>query len=70
MRVLGIDPGLRRTGFGVIDADGSRLRYVASGTIVVPPALTLSERLKVILTTCARWRATRNPTSPRWKSSS
>ena len=49
MRVLGIDPGLRRTGFGVIDADGSRLRYVASGTIVVPPALTLSERLKVIL---------------------
>ena len=26
MRVLGIDPGLRRTGFGVIDADGSRLR--------------------------------------------
>lgn len=49
MRVLGIDPGLRRTGFGVIDAEGSRLRYVASGTIVVPPALTLSERLKVIL---------------------
>ena len=49
MRVLGIDPGLRRTGFGVIDADGPRLRYVASGTIVVPPALTLSERLKVIL---------------------
>ena len=42
MRVLGIDPGLRRTGFGVIDADGPRLRYVASGTIVVPPALTLS----------------------------
>src|SRR5690606_25952453 len=49
MRVLGIDPGLRRTGFGVIDTDGPRLRYVASGTIVVPPALTLSERLKVIL---------------------
>jgi crossover junction endodeoxyribonuclease RuvC len=49
MRILGVDPGLRRTGFGVIDADGSRLRYVASGTVVVPPANALADRLKVIL---------------------
>lgn len=33
MRILGIDPGLQTTGFGLIDADGARLRYVASGTI-------------------------------------
>lgn len=33
MRIIGIDPGLRTTGFGVIDAAGSRLSYVASGTI-------------------------------------
>ena len=33
MRILGIDPGLRTTGFGVIDVDGSELTYVASGTI-------------------------------------
>jgi crossover junction endodeoxyribonuclease RuvC len=33
MRILGIDPGLRTTGFGVIDMEGSELRYVASGTI-------------------------------------
>ena len=33
MRILGIDPGLRITGFGVIDVDGARLAYVASGTI-------------------------------------
>lgn len=33
MRILGIDPGLQVTGFGVIDAEGSRLDYVASGTI-------------------------------------
>ncbi|MET0519097.1 MAG: crossover junction endodeoxyribonuclease RuvC, partial [Burkholderiaceae bacterium] len=33
MRILGIDPGLQTTGFGVIDAEGSRLAYVASGTI-------------------------------------
>jgi crossover junction endodeoxyribonuclease RuvC len=32
-RILGIDPGLRTTGFGVIDCDGPALRYVASGTI-------------------------------------
>jgi crossover junction endodeoxyribonuclease RuvC len=32
-RILGIDPGLRTTGFGVIEADGPRLSYVASGTI-------------------------------------
>ena len=33
MRILGIDPGLRTTGFGVIDVHGSELSYVASGTI-------------------------------------
>lgn len=49
MRILGIDPGLRRTGFGVIDVDGPRLRYVASGTIVIPANLPLAQRLKVIL---------------------
>jgi len=33
MRILGIDPGLQATGFGVLDAHGTDLRYVASGTI-------------------------------------
>jgi crossover junction endodeoxyribonuclease RuvC len=33
IRVLGIDPGSQRTGFGVLDATGSRLTYVASGVI-------------------------------------
>lgn len=33
MRILGIDPGLQTTGFGVVDSDGPNLRYVASGTI-------------------------------------
>lgn len=49
MRILGIDPGLRRTGFGVIEAQGPTLRYVASGTIIVPADQPLSQRLKVIL---------------------
>jgi crossover junction endodeoxyribonuclease RuvC len=33
MRILGIDPGLQTTGFGVLEADGGHLHYVASGTI-------------------------------------
>ena len=50
LRILGIDPGLQRTGFGVIDADGPRLRYVASGTIstLEAPRGDLPGRLKII----------------------
>ena len=50
VRVLGIDPGLRTTGFGVIDADGPALHYVASGTIKTDSVDTgqLPLRLKVI----------------------
>ena len=35
MRILGIDPGLQTTGFGIIESDGPRLHYIASGTIRV-----------------------------------
>ena len=50
MRILGIDPGLRTTGFGVIDTEGSKLHYVASGTIKTDAADTgqLPARLKII----------------------
>lgn len=48
VRILGIDPGLRITGFGVIDKAGQKLHYVASGCIRTP-AGELAERLKVIL---------------------
>ena len=44
-RILGIDPGLRHTGWGVVDQDGTRLRYVASGTIDPRSDLSLGERL-------------------------
>ena len=51
MRILGIDPGLQRTGFGVVDVDGSRLAYVASGTISTAeaPKGDLPARLKLIV---------------------
>jgi len=46
-RILGIDPGSRRTGFGIIDAVGSNTQYVASGVIRLPTG-ELPSRLKVI----------------------
>ena len=45
MRVLGLDPGLRHTGWGVIDVAGNRLTHVADGVASVPTDLPLSERL-------------------------
>jgi crossover junction endodeoxyribonuclease RuvC len=49
MRILGIDPGLRITGFGVVDQTGSRISYVASGRIRTTPNGDLAQRLKTIL---------------------
>jgi crossover junction endodeoxyribonuclease RuvC len=50
MRVIGIDPGLQRTGFGVVEVDGPHLHYVASGTIstLEAPRGDLPGRLKLI----------------------
>jgi crossover junction endodeoxyribonuclease RuvC len=49
MIILGIDPGLRTTGFGVIEKQGNKLRYIASGTIKTVAEGDLPSRLKVIL---------------------
>ncbi len=50
VRILGIDPGLQTTGFGVIDMSGSKLQYVASGVIETTKGEmgNLPARLKVI----------------------
>ncbi len=48
LRILGVDPGLRATGFGVLDKQGSRLSYVTSGCIRTTDG-SLSARLKTIL---------------------
>jgi crossover junction endodeoxyribonuclease RuvC len=49
VRILGIDPGLRLTGYGIIERHGTALHYVASGTIRIPTGGELPERLKHIL---------------------
>jgi crossover junction endodeoxyribonuclease RuvC len=46
VRILGIDPGLRRTGWGIIESDGVRLGYVASGVITSPNDEDLAYRLR------------------------
>ena len=50
MRILGIDPGLRCTGFGVVDSEGADLHYVASGTIQTSPkdGTLLPARLRIL----------------------
>lgn len=48
MRILGIDPGLQKTGWGVIDSEGNRLTYVSCGLIKTDSALPLYARLAMI----------------------
>lgn len=45
MRIIGLDPGLRRTGWGVIDVEGSHIRHVANGTLTTDSDHDLAERL-------------------------
>jgi len=45
IRILGLDPGLRRTGWGIIESDGVRLSYVASGVITSDGKDELAYRL-------------------------
>ncbi len=46
MRLIGLDPGLRLTGWGVIEVEGNRLRHVAHGVVKVPTRDSLAERLR------------------------
>lgn len=45
MRIIGLDPGLQHTGWGIIDQDGSRLSFVAAGRISSVASQPLAERL-------------------------
>jgi crossover junction endodeoxyribonuclease RuvC len=48
VRIIGIDPGLRRCGWGIIEAAGNRLSFVASGTVMPNVDMALAERLKIL----------------------
>lgn len=47
-RILGVDPGLRKTGWGIVESDGVRLSYIASGHISSTTDETLAYRLREI----------------------
>ena len=48
VRIIGIDPGLRNTGWGIIEVEGTRLSYVADGAVHSDAAASLAERLTQI----------------------
>jgi crossover junction endodeoxyribonuclease RuvC len=48
IRILGVDPGLRNTGWGLIEVTGSRLAYVACGSVKTETGTALAERLAII----------------------
>ena len=48
MKILGLDPGLGTTGWGVIRADGNRLAHIANGQIKTDPSAPLPQRLSAL----------------------
>ena len=48
VRLLGIDPGLRFTGWGLLEADGNRLRHIADGVIATDSGHSVPDRLRVL----------------------
>jgi crossover junction endodeoxyribonuclease RuvC len=73
VRIIGIDPGLRRTGWGVIETEGNRLVFVGCGSVEPPDDLPLANRLLAIheglaavLGVSGQWRPRSNrPSSTR-----
>lgn len=62
MRILGLDPSLSSTGWGVIEANGNRLQYVADGFIPTDAKMPIEERLDIIFRTLCEVIATYQPT--------
>lgn len=48
IRILGLDPGLTRTGFGLVEARGTKLVHVANGSVATPATAALAERLAIL----------------------
>ena len=61
VRILGIDPGLNRTGWGVIESEGNRLRHVAHGVVTSNASAALSDRLSSIYSELAKLIVTWRP---------
>ena len=53
MRILGIDPGIATTGYGIIEGSGNRLTLIEYGTILTKPDLVLPKRLNLLFSDLA-----------------
>lgn len=62
-RILGLDPGLQRTGWGIVEAQGSRLVHIANGVVTSDAEASLSERLRDLHDGIAAVIAAWSPTS-------
>jgi len=60
-RILGVDPGLNRTGWGVIESEGNRLRHIAHGVVTSDPSDALSARLSSLYSELAKIIVTWGP---------
>ena len=61
MRIIGLDPSLTSTGWGIIDVQGNRLQYVADGFIPTNPKQPIEERLDIIFRTLCKVYETYHP---------
>jgi crossover junction endodeoxyribonuclease RuvC len=61
MRILGLDPSLSSTGWGVVEVNGNRLQYIADGFIPTNPKMPIEERLDLIFRTLNEVIATYQP---------
>lgn len=61
MRVIGLDPGLQRTGWGVVAVAGNRLSHVANGVVTAPVGDGLAERLRALFEGLSRVIAETGP---------
>ncbi|WP_333587532.1 crossover junction endodeoxyribonuclease RuvC [Phenylobacterium sp.] len=61
IRILGLDPGLRRTGWGVIAVEGARIGHVAHGVIAPRDSLPFAERLLILFDAIAQVVADHQP---------
>lgn len=50
IRILGLDPGIADTGWGLIEAEGNRYRHIEHGSVKTPAGMDLGERLDIIYT--------------------
>lgn len=61
MRILGLDPSLSSTGWGIIEVNANRLQYVADGFIPTSPKMPIEERLDIIFNTLSEVIETYQP---------